>query len=1745
MTRLLMLLSKLLQKHRKMKKWKRIVTTLAAVVTFVTTYALILPAITVEKNRADEVAGLYLEEGTAGEAAAIHSDEGNVDRAGDMYPEQEAAAEIMTLKATGSDYTVILSYDETSKVPEGATLAVSEIAQDSEEYKTYLEETKKAMGYAEEDTLPRYAARFFDIKIMDGNQEFTPESGVSVEIAYDEPLAQQSDAEVRAVHFADDAASAEVIEANAVEPQNEETSAVEFTAESFSVYGVIYTVDFEYSVDGETYEFSLPGGGFVSFSDLIEVLGITNVEEDAAVVEDETEEVPAADGMPGAAVAEDETEEVPAADGMPDAAASDAAKQFTENIESVEFSDPRLIWVGKVDADTTVGALKEENALECEYSAELTEEEIAEINARKVESKDWALISVRPFTSEESLTVTMKDGEAFTVKVTDYQISTNVLAADGKEYKVTVTYGPEAKIPDGSTLRVEPFEEGSEEYEYARNAVLADKLEKGEYVRIDDFNLAALDISIIASDGSEIEPCAAVQVDLKINELPGVENLGKIKKSLEILHHVETEDGVVVEKVFDGSDEGSFRMETNKKVVEEGTVIDPDSVDLKDFENMELAGENLDVSFETEKFSTFTIRWYSSWRSTTVHYGYMSNGTFTEFDAQPSPVDIVNGSGRRAYLIYDFDGYQYSGQTYYRTSASSTPASGGTRIQALLQYNYGWQYRKYSTNTDGGWSDVAYSGSHIYVVYEPEPSVPQGGTPVPKQTDDEEYPEEPDITKESTDNYDGTRTISLSVAGHTKELEVEKLADVIVVFDTSGSMRQNMAGNDTYYDSRRRLTIAKNAVNAMARTLLAKTNSSGDKLIRMSLISFNDYATVEQEFTDNYSTFSGAVNDLSAANGTNWEHALKLANQMAVESDRATFVIFVSDGDPTSRVTRMNATDEELDLYKKGTDPDYLSIYHIFGNGATDPYGYDYDAALSEAQSIVKHKKIFYTIAISNNVSNMEKLSEEAGGSGNYTATTSTELEDAFNDIASSITARMGHSDVKITDGITDLTQTVQKSSLVNFEEDDLTYYKERTATQEEISDRTKVPADAELVNREGTYYVVWDNWDPTSEHCALAYYDSDEKSSTYGSVIWNMGENFMLEDGYTYKVRFKVWPSQEAYDLLADLNNGVKYYDYDAYVSAVGEENALSKEEALAKQQILSKEESDQIAEPKKPGGMYTLKTNSDTGYTYRKATKSGDTVTPTGNPSEPKELPEVDPLELTTRPLKVKKQWHNNYVDSRTLTDHITMELYGVDPDGTKSHDFKTITLRKDEGWYAENNFISYGLVTYDTSTNADEKIYETGHDFTLRETDDEAHYYELTAGTYRPMFINGKATILEQVDAAPPGMSGSVFHYYDGTNHYYRLDERIYRDTESDILMIATNSHRSYMDLTKVVVDEAGEPAIDDSEFEYEVCFEIPISEEDDNYESEQYIWFNVYDTVSRRVISPDEFTYTNAQKPGDVDSSYSGDEYAGYLVALSGDTFTIKIRQGWNVRFLNLMNGTTYSFEEINIPEGRSFVKAEVGGTRWIANMVDGEDQGHTETMTGLPSNTNTGSSNTEIGGTIEYANARYKTTYTNQAITRKVSIFKTAQDGSKPLPGAKFSLYTESGYNADPKIPVKKDLTSGKDGVIDLGSLSFGTYYLMETAAPAGYVQLSEPVLITVTDSGVTYNQDDNALSSSNQGVHFDTETQIYTLVVTNDAGFELPSTGGRGTMQFYILGVLFIGIAGVGVLLRRRFPILR
>lgn len=318
---------------------------------------------------------------------------------------------------------------------------------------------------------------------------------------------------------------------------------VAFNTESFSVYVIVYTVDFEYSVNGEVYQFSLPGGGFVSFTDLVEVLGIThdtnseeNGDETGSVSAENAEENAANEGIEEDGINSDTNTPLT----LGDVEVSEATRKFVADVTSVEFSSPELVDVSKVDADTTVGQLKENRELECQYSEDLTEEQIEEINAQTVDAGDWALISMQLFTSEETLTVTMKDGEVFTVKVTDAQISTHVITSDGKDFIITVTYGNDAQIPDGAKLEAEEIDPESSAYlEYINRTKIAlaartvEKATENEEVfeaatddtegnsdadnmKTDENNIdfaRFFDIRIM-KDGNTIEPKAAVKVSV-------------------------------------------------------------------------------------------------------------------------------------------------------------------------------------------------------------------------------------------------------------------------------------------------------------------------------------------------------------------------------------------------------------------------------------------------------------------------------------------------------------------------------------------------------------------------------------------------------------------------------------------------------------------------------------------------------------------------------------------------------------------------------------------------------------------------------------------------------------------------------------------------------------------------------------------------------------------------------------------------------------------------------------------------------------------------------------------------------------------------------------------------------------------------------------------------------------------------------------------------------------------------------
>ena len=68
--------------NRRLKKWQRVVSALAAVVVFVTTYAMVLPAITLDKETASTQAGVE-----------IAANENDPESGGTVYEAEEESSE--------------------------------------------------------------------------------------------------------------------------------------------------------------------------------------------------------------------------------------------------------------------------------------------------------------------------------------------------------------------------------------------------------------------------------------------------------------------------------------------------------------------------------------------------------------------------------------------------------------------------------------------------------------------------------------------------------------------------------------------------------------------------------------------------------------------------------------------------------------------------------------------------------------------------------------------------------------------------------------------------------------------------------------------------------------------------------------------------------------------------------------------------------------------------------------------------------------------------------------------------------------------------------------------------------------------------------------------------------------------------------------------------------------------------------------------------------------------------------------------------------------------------------------------------------------------------------------------------------------------------------------------------------------------------------------------------------------------
>lgn len=147
-----------------------------------------------------------------------------------------------------------------------------------------------------------------------------------------------------------------------------------------------------------------------------------------------------------------------------------------------------------------------------------------------------------------------------------------------------------------------------------------------------------------------------------------------------------------------------------------------------------------------------------------------------------------------------------------------------------------------------------------------------------------------------------------------------------------------------------------------------------------------------------------------------------------------------------------------------------------------------------------------------------------------------------------------------------------------------------------------------------------------------------------------------------------------------------------------------------------------------------------------------------------------------------------------------------------------------------------------------------------------------------------------------------------------------------------------------------------------------------------------------------------------------------------------------------------------------------------------------------------------------------------------------------------LPGAEFTLKSESGaIQFVGSNGVYHVATSGGSATLAVGDsgdqmgklvlsgLDVGTYELTETKAPDGYIKLSAPVTITITDADPNGLVDDGSASADGTDGYVE-------LTVENGKGFTLPSTGGMGTMLFTAIGTVLMGGGLVLLLLylRRR-----
>ena len=403
--------------NRRMKHWQRVVSVMAAVVVFATTYALVLPAITLDSDTAATQPGIEVAAGEnePDEAGTVFENEQEEEE-----PEEAAAEEPVVEETSEEEDSSAESGSREAEAAEAETVDEAdapdtEPADESEQRDTLTAEEAAAYGTTEEAVAAATGKDAEEVKLIVEETQLTYEGDDYVV-------------------YADFGESAKL-------PEGVQLKVKEITKESDpEAYEVYFNKTLSEMQDKYDENVAL---SFAKFYDIAFVYENVEIE-------------------PGGKV--------------------NVRIEYKKAVEIEETTTVNTIHFDKND------------------------DEKAEVIDSDTEGTDVKVEAVE-FKSDQFSVYGVVGTETITTKV---------MTASGETYEISVTYGPEAEIPNGASLKAEEILEGSDKYE----TYFEKTLEALQEQATDENYLAGLDfarffdVTIYDSEGTKIEPKAPVEVKI-------------------------------------------------------------------------------------------------------------------------------------------------------------------------------------------------------------------------------------------------------------------------------------------------------------------------------------------------------------------------------------------------------------------------------------------------------------------------------------------------------------------------------------------------------------------------------------------------------------------------------------------------------------------------------------------------------------------------------------------------------------------------------------------------------------------------------------------------------------------------------------------------------------------------------------------------------------------------------------------------------------------------------------------------------------------------------------------------------------------------------------------------------------------------------------------------------------------------------------------------------------------------------